>query len=220
MVIKRSSKANNFDDSAANLGAANVEEALNKLDGRLDILEDLPTGMVKADVNSGWVHLPLPLYTKRTNLNNNTNPGWLDLGNGIDVVTLADDKFHALSTQITLGENYKAGDPLYFKLNWIPLSASTGNVVIVIDWIDGKGGNSDNMKGNTVRKTTIANGGGVDGECLTVTLDGVNEFGDSLEPGSTIGLSLGRLGTDSRDTFYGSIAFLSAAFYHKDSGVV
>lgn len=166
-------------------------------------------------LRGGWKAIEGVLYTRRSNANNSNQPGFMNLGNGIEGVTFADYKNQGVSLHFNLGPEYKKGTKIYMDIHWVPLSSSRSKVLFGINWTanDANVGKKPFIDDLNVMKIS-ASGSGLKGELRRITVSD-DAFVPNADANGLLSMELHRLGKDGQDTFYGNIGVVNVTIYYQ-----
>ncbi len=209
-VLKHDANHMVFDDTKTQMGAVNVETAVVELDKRLDKIEIITT---KGNVVENWEICRGNIFSLITSLTNASSPGWATIGNNINGLIFADGKNQNVSTSFDLGNKYKSGTPIFLDLCYVPMSTSNGKIVFKVEYNKGiPNTNSNELIANNTIITYEALNNNIVGNYkrISIELDPVG-----LDINGILIANIGRLGTNSSDTYVGTFALLTASLRYK-----
>ena len=213
-VLKHGANNMVFDDTTSQMGVTNVETAVVELDKRLDVIEVITT---KGNAVENWEICRGNIFSLTTSTSNASSPGWATLGNSINGLIFADSRNQNVSTSFDLGNKYKSGTPIFLDLCYVPMSTSNGRILFKVEYNKGiPNTNSNELIANNTIITYEALNNNIVGNYKRISIE-LNPVG--LDVNGMLIANIGRLGTNSSDTYVGTFALLAASLRYKTDNI-
>ncbi len=210
------SKTSKFDDGIANIGATTTKGAIDKLDERLDLLEENGP-QIRTE---GWKDLTSVMKSSEER---DSAPAFIELDNGIGYYHFADGSdggFNDVDEQYVfitfhIDHDYKVNTEIFPHIHWAPGSTSTGDVLWSFEWVKAKGHcQNESLNVPLIRIDMLQSAKGLEYEHMVVEAAEGDGFFIS-EPDVIITCKITRRCLDDRDTFVGNVAGVTVDLHYK-----